>query len=45
MVRTDEDMKEAQALQAAALELLSVNLSLLGYISDDCIVKDAVMSM
>jgi len=45
MVKSDDELKEAQAIQAAALELLCVRVEMLGYISFDFTVKDAVKKM
>jgi len=45
MVKSRDEIKEGQAIQAAALELLSINITLLGYISYDPAVKDAVKAM
>lgn len=45
MVKDHDEVKEAQAIQAAALELLCVHLEFLGYISYDPQVKEAVKAL
>lgn len=45
MVKDSDDVREGQSIQAAALELLCVNVQLLGYISYDQQVKSAVKAM
>lgn len=42
MVKERDDIKEGMAIQAAALELLSVNVQYLGYLSQDPTVGEAV---
>ncbi len=45
MVKDDDDLKEGRAIQAAAMELLSVHIEYLGYISYDHEVKAAVKNV
>ena len=45
MVRDEDDLKEGKAIQAAALELLSVHIEYLGYISFDNEVNAAVKNV
>ncbi|RMF61456.1 MAG: DUF4339 domain-containing protein [Calditrichaeota bacterium] len=45
MVKQPEEVKEGQALQAAAMELLSVYVQYLGYISYDPNVTEAIKSL
>ncbi len=45
MVKARDEIKEGQAIQAAALDLLCINVELLGYISFDFQVKAAVKAM
>lgn len=45
MVKDNDEIKEGQAIQAAVLELLCVELSFLGYISYDLEVKKSVKAM
>jgi len=45
MVKNKDDIKEGIAIQAAAMELLSVNVSYLGYISYDPSVSESVKGL
>ncbi|MCH8954191.1 DUF4339 domain-containing protein [candidate division KSB1 bacterium] len=45
MVKDDEDLKEGKAIQAAAMELLSIHIEYLGYISYDHEVRAAVKNV
>lgn len=45
MVKDSDEIREGQAIQAAALELLCINIQILGYISYDAEVKKAVKAM
>jgi flagellar biosynthesis protein FlhG len=45
MVQNHEDIKEGMAIQSAAMELLSLRVEYLGYISYDPIVRDSVKSL
>ncbi len=45
MVKEKDDIKEGMAVQAAAMELLSLNIQYLGYISYDPGVSESVKSM
>lgn len=45
MLGTEDDLKETVAIQAAALELLSIDVEILGYISQDQSVPAAVKAL
>ncbi|MFQ5772221.1 MAG: hypothetical protein ACE5HX_16925, partial [bacterium] len=45
MSKDREDIKEGLAIQAAAMELLSIKIAYLGYISYDALVRDSVRGM
>jgi flagellar biosynthesis protein FlhG len=45
MVRHKDDLIEGQAIQAAALELLGIQVQYLGYVSDDPVVRESIREM
>ncbi|NIR48169.1 DUF4339 domain-containing protein [candidate division KSB1 bacterium] len=45
MVKEKDDIKEGMAIQAAVMELLSVNVQYLGYIAYDASVRDSVRGL